>query len=539
MDNLKVDRNKRTILIGGAWPYANSSLHLGHLAALISGDFLKRYHRLFGDEVVYVSGTDCHGTPITERAKREGVEPREIAEKYHKEFKKVFDKMNFSYSLYTKTCDEYHKKQVEEMLLKIYKNGYIYSQTAKQPYCECCKIFKADRELDLICPKCRSITKGDQCDCGYIPTEENLIGAKCRKCGNKTTQKEDTNLYFSLSKFQKQLEKYTEDNKKNWRISSQNETEKYLKQGLKDRAITRNLVWGVDTPIKGFEDKKIYVWVEAVLGYITATKKYCKEKGLNWKDFWVNNKNLRTYMCHGKDNIVFHTIIFPALLLSARENYHLPDVMVATQFVNINSEKISKSKGNGITVLQMIDNYNIDSIRYYMISYGPENKDIDFTIDNYINVHNSDIVNKFGNFVNRTLQFKGLTEIPLGIIDKTIESKIAETYSITSQYIENLEFKKACSKIVELIEIGNQYYDERKPWIQKKENIEDFNNTIYTCAVIIANLSILFEPVMPETSHRLREYLKIENPSWNPIKIEKNIPLGNIQVLFKRIDALL
>lgn len=539
MDKLKVDRNKRTILIGGAWPYANSSLHLGHLAALISGDFLKRYHRLLGDEVVYVSGTDCHGTPITERAKREGVEPREIAEKYHKEFKKVFDKMNFSYSLYTKTCDEYHKKQVEEMLLKIYKNGYIYSQTAKQPYCECCKIFKADRELELICPKCRSITKGDQCDCGYIPTEENLIGAKCRKCGNKTTQKEDTNLYFSLSKFQKQLEKYTEDNKKNWRISSQNETEKYLKQGLKDRAITRNLVWGVDTPIKGFEDKKIYVWVEAVLGYITATKKYCKEKGLNWKDFWVNNKNLRTYMCHGKDNIVFHTIIFPALLLSARENYHLPDVMVATQFVNINSEKISKSKGNGITVLQMIDNYNIDSIRYYMISYGPENKDIDFTIDNYINVHNSDIVNKFGNFVNRTLQFKGLTEIPLGIIDKTIENKIAETYSITSQYIENLEFKKACSKIVELIEIGNQYYDERKPWIQKKENIEDFNNTIYTCAVIIANLSILFEPVMPETSHRLREYLKIENPSWNPIKIEKNIPLGNIQVLFKRIDALL
>lgn len=232
MDNLKVDRNKRTILIGGAWPYANSSLHLGHLAALISGDFLKRYHRLLGDEVVYVSGTDCHGTPITERAKREGVEPREIAEKYHKEFKKVFDKMNFSYSLYTKTCDEYHKKQVEEMLLKIYKNGYIYSQTAKQPYCECCKIFKADRELELICPKCKSITKGDQCDCGYIPTEENLIGAKCRKCGNKTTQKEDTNLYFALSKFQKQLEKYTEDNKKNWRISSQNETEKYLKTRL-------------------------------------------------------------------------------------------------------------------------------------------------------------------------------------------------------------------------------------------------------------------------------------------------------------------
>lgn len=536
--NLKEDKNKRNILIGGAWPYANSSLHLGHLAALISGDFLKRYYELLGDNVLYVSGTDCHGTPITERAKREGIEPKNIAERYHKEFKEVFDKMNFSYSLYTKTCDEYHKKHVEEMFLKMYENQYIYSKKSEQPYCEHCCKFEADRELELICPNCGQVTKGDQCDCGYVPTEDDLIGATCRECGNKTIQKENTHLYLALSKFQKQIEQYVKEKQENWRIASKNETEKYLKEGLKDRAVTRDLSWGVDIPIEGFEDKKMYVWIDAVLGYVTATQKFCEDNGLNWEDFWKDNKdnNIKMYMCHGKDNITFHTIILPALLMAMEENYHLPDTMVATQYLNINSEKISKSKGNGITILQMIEDYNVDSLRYYMISHGPENKDVDFTIENYVNVHNSDIVNKFGNFVNRTLKFKGLDKLPSGNMDEQISEKIRVTYEMTSRYIESLEFKKACNKIVELIEIGNKYYDERKPWIQKKENIEEFNSTIYTCANVIANLSNLLEPIMPETSNKLREYLKIEEPSWKPIQIKEGISLENIEILFERID---
>lgn len=528
--------NGRNILIGGAWPYANSSLHLGHLAALISGDFLKRYHELLGDNVLYVSGTDCHGTPITERAKREKIEPKDIAEKYHNEFKSIFKKMNFSYDLYTKTCDEYHKKHVEEMFLKMYKNKYIYPQKNLQPYCEHCGKFEADRELELICPNCGLITKGDQCDCGYVPNEDDLIGAICRECGNKTIQKENTHLYIALSKFQSQIEQYVKEKQKNWRVASINETEKYLKEGLKDRAVTRDLSWGVDIPVEGFKDKKMYVWIDAVLGYVTATQKICEEKGLNWENFWKKDNNIKMYMCHGKDNITFHTIILPALLLAMKENYHLPDVMVATQYLNINSEKISKSKGNGITIQQMVDKYNVDSLRYYMIAYGPENKDVDFTVENYINVHNSDMVNKFGNFVNRTLKFKGLDEIPLGVMDTHMVEKIDETYKVVSEYIENLEFKKACSKIVELIEIGNKYYDERKPWIQKKENREEFNNTIYTCANIIANLSNLIEPIMPQTAHKLREYLKIERSFWKQIQIKEKISLDNIEILFERID---
>lgn len=528
--------NGRNILIGGAWPYANSSLHLGHLAALISGDFLKRYHELLGDNVLYVSGTDCHGTPITERAKREKIEPKDIAEKYHNEFKSIFKKMNFSYDLYTKTCDEYHKKHVEEMFLKMYKNKYIYPQKNLQPYCEHCGKFEADRELELICPNCGLITKGDQCDCGYVPNEDDLIGATCRECRNKTIQKENTHLYIALSKFQSQIEQYVKEKQKNWRVASINETEKYLKEGLKDRAVTRDLSWGVDIPVEGFKDKKMYVWIDAVLGYVTATQKICEEKGLNWENFWKKDNNIKMYMCHGKDNITFHTIILPALLLAMKENYHLPDVMVATQYLNINSEKISKSKGNGITIQQMVDKYNVDSLRYYMIAYGPENKDVDFTVENYINVHNSDMVNKFGNFVNRTLKFKGLDEIPLGVMDTHMVEKIDETYKVVSEYIENLEFKKACSKIVELIEIGNKYYDERKPWIQKKENREEFNNTIYTCANIIANLSNLIEPIMPQTAHKLREYLKIERSFWKQIQIKEKISLDNIEILFERID---
>lgn len=529
-------RNRRNVLIGGAWPYANSSLHLGHLAALISGDFLKRYHELLGDNVLYVSGTDCHGTPITERAKRENIEPKEIAEKYHDEFKDIFKKMNFSYDLYTKTCDEYHKKNVEKMFLKMYQNKYIYSKKNLQPYCEHCHKFEADRELELICPNCGLVTKGDQCDCGYVPNENDLIGATCRECRNKTIQKENTHLYIALSKFQNQIEQYVKGKQKNWRVASVNETEKYLKEGLKDRAVTRDLSWGVDIPVEGFEDKKMYVWIDAVLGYVTATQKICEEKGINWEDFWKEDNNIKMYMCHGKDNITFHTIILPALLMAMEENYHLPDVMVATQYLNINSEKISKSKGNGITIQQMIEKYNVDSIRYYMIAHGPENKDVDFTVENYINVHNSDIVNKFGNFVNRTLKFKGLTEIPLGIMDMEMKEKINETYKMVSEYIEKLEFKNACNKIVELIDIGNKYYDERKPWVQKKENTEEFNNTIYTCANVIANLSNLLDPIMPQTSNKLREYLKIEKPSWNEIQIKEEIPLENIEILFEKID---
>lgn len=526
----------KNILIGGAWPYANNSLHLGHLAGLISGDILARYHRINGDNVLYVSGTDCHGTPITERAKKEGRTPKEIADQYHEEFSKTFQAMDFSYDLYSKTETEYHAKKVQEIFKKLYDNGYIYEKIEPQAYCEKCNKFLQDREIQIKCPECGEITKADQCDnCGHTPSVEELKDGVCLVCGSKAVEKDNKNLYFALSKFQDIIQANTDKCKQFWRVNARNETEKYLKQGLKDRAVTRDLDWGIEIPLPGYESKRMYVWIEAVLGYLTDTMKLAEEREFNWEDFWKEGHNNKIYMCHGKDNIVFHSIIFNGLLAGLEDNFHLVDIIVSTEYLNINDEKISKSKGNGITALEMLEKYNTDSLRFHIINNGPEKKDTNFTIEEFERTHNNEILNKFGNLVNRTLRFKELTQIPDGKLDEQAKVEIEKTYKEVSNLIENLEFRAATQKVMDLVEYANKFYDENKPWIQKKEDIEGFNNTIYTCAVIIANLSNLFEPFMPKSCKKIREYLKIQNPQWNFTTIEDDIKLENIEPLFNRI----
>ena len=526
----------KNVIIGGAWPYANSSLHLGHLASLLPGDFLARYHRKKGDNVIYVSGTDCHGTPITIRAKKEGKTPEEIAEYYHQEFLKTFNKMNFSYDLYTQTKSDYHKEKVQEIFKKIYDNGFIVEKEEQQPFCPNCNKFLADRELVLTCPNCGNEAKGEECDCGYNPTMEDLLKlAHCQECGTRVIEKTNKNLYITLSKLQPQVEKYHEKYNQNWRKNAQNETLKYLKQGLIDRAVTRDLEWGVDIPVDGYDDKKMYVWIDAVLGYLTATMKYCEDNNLNWEDYWKENGNQLMYMVHGKDNITFHTIILPALLVAMNSNMKLPDTMVSCEYLNINDAKISKSKGNGITILDLAEEYNVDSIRYFFISNGPEKKDGNFSSEEFKLVHNSDLVNKFGNFINRTLKFKGIEEIEVAPIDEEIDKKIEETYKNVSENIESLEFRKATENIIDLVEFGNKYYDEEKPWILFKEDLPKFKKVMYNCTNIIANLASLFEPIMPETSNKIKEFLDIDISNWEKITIDKTIKLDNVVPLFERI----
>ena len=524
----------RNVVIGGAWPYANSSLHLGHLVALLPGDFLARYHRKLGDNVIYVSGSDCHGTPITIRAKKEKKSPKEICEEYHKEFEEAFNKMNFSYSLYTKTEDGYHKEKAKEIFRRIYDNGYIVEKEDMQPYCPHCNKFLADRELILTCPNCGNETKGEECDCGYNPTAEDLKKARCQECGTNVIEKPNNNLYLILTKLQEEIEKYYNENKDNWRKNSQNETLKYLKQGLIDRAVTRDLEWGVDVPVEGYENKKMYVWIEAVLGYITASMKYCEENNLNWEDYWKNDETIM-YMVHGKDNIIFHSIILPALLIAMKDNMKLPDKIVSCEYLNINDEKISKSKGNGITILDLVKEYNIDSIRYFFLSNGPEKKDSNFSLDEFKQVHNSDLVNKFGNFVNRTLKFKGLEKVEVNKLDEEIRKIVLETYENVSKSIEKLEFRNAIEEIMKLVEFGNKYYDETKPWVLYKENMDEFKKVIYNCTYIIANLANLFEPVMPEASKKIQKYLDIDTSKWGEIEIKEDIKLDNLEPLFERI----
>ena len=527
-------KENKNIVIGGAWPYANSSLHLGHLAALISGDILARYHRQIGDNVIYVSGTDCHGTPITERAKKEKISPKEIAEKYHNEFTQVFKKMNFSYDLYSKTEDEYHKEKVKEIFKKIYDNGYIYEKIDDDNFCEKCNKFVSDREVKLICPRCGEETKGDQCDCGYVPTKEDLKNATCIDCGSSLVIRKNKNLYISLPKLQKSIEQYVQQNESNWRKNAVNETHKYLKEGLRERAVTRNLDWGIEIPIEGFEDKRMYVWIDAVLGYLTMTMKVCEENGWNWEDWWKQNKNNKIYMVHGKDNITFHTIILPGLLMGLDENFKSPDQIVSTEYLNFNEQKFSKSKGIGLTILEALEKYNVDTLRFHLLRNGPESKDTNFTEEEYIMTHN-EITNKLGNFINRTLNFKGLANIPYSKLDEDVKNEIIKKYNTIAQLIENIEFRNATLEIIQLLDYANKYYDDRKPWNQFKENIEEFNNTMYTCVILIANISNIIEPFMPSTAEKIRQYLKIKESSWDFIDINTDIELENINPLFERM----
>lgn len=527
---------KRKVVIGGAWPYANNSLHLGHLAGLISGDILARYHRQIGDQVVFVSGSDCHGTPITERAKKEGISPKEICEQYHKEFSEIFQKMNFSYDLYTKTESDYHKEAVKKLFRKMYDNGYIFEKLEPDNYCEHCGKFVADRELKLLCPNCGKETKGDQCDCGYVPTKEELKASICIDCGNITVEKENKNLYIALSKLQPKIEAYVQTKIQTWRKNAQNETEKYLKEGLRDRAVTRDLNWGVEIPVEGYEDKRMYVWIDAVLGYLTASMQVCEEKGLNWEEWWKEGENRTMYMVHGKDNITFHSLILPGLLLALEDNYKLPDRIVSTEYLNFNDQKFSKSKGIGMTIKEAIEKMNIDTLRFHLIKNGPERKDTNFTVEEYVATHN-EITNKYGNFVNRTLNYKGINHIPEGTMDKEMKQKMEELYGELAELIEKLEFREAVTKILNFLDEANKYYDDRKPWIQAKEDEKEFINTMYTCVNIIANLANYTEAFMPETSAKIREFLNIEKATWGLVTVERGLELKNITPLFARMKA--
>ena len=530
----------RNILIGGAWPYANNSLHIGHLAALLPADVIARYYRGCGDNVIYVSGTDCHGTPITVRAKKEGVEPKEIALKYHEEFVNSFNKMNFSYDLYTATMEEAHKEKVQEYFRIIMDNGYIFEGIEEQDFCPNCNEFLSDREILGTCPLCGGSAMGEQCDSCLSPINPKELKDKhCKICGSSLIQKENKHLYFKLSDFQDILTKLVNERENDWRKNATNETKKYLNMGLIDRAATRQLNWGVEVPVVGYEDKRVYVWIEAVLGYLTAGSVVAKERNINFEEFITDNDNLTTYFVHGKDNITFHTIIYPALLQAIDPMYQLPKRIISSEYVNMNDEKMSKSKGNLITMDELTELYNVDTVRYYMIANGPEKKDINFSCDDLAQAHNKFLVGVIGNFINRNLSFinkKFDGVITEGNIDTIVLSKTKELYAKAGLLIEQGELRSAIESIVEYAVMGNKYYDENEPWIKVKEDINKFNDITYTCVYMMANLSNLLNPFIPNTANKIKDMLSVSEFKWEECKLDGDIKINNLNLLFDRIE---
>ena len=303
---------------------------------------------------------------------------------------------------------------------------------------------------------------------------------------------------------------------------------------MPDRAVTRDLSWGVDIPVPNYEDKKMYVWIDAVFGYLTTTMDYCNRNNLNFRDWWDKDKNNIMYMVHGKDNITFHSIIFPGLLIALEDNYKLPDMLVSCEYLNFNDQKFSKSKGIGMTVLEASKEFNIDTLRFHLIRNGPEKRDSNFGIDEYNATHN-EINNKLGNFINRTLKFKGLTNIPNGNMSEDMTKMLEKTYKDISFYMEKMEFREVANIIINLLDKVNKYYDEETPWISFKNDINKFNDTIYTCSTIIANISNYIEPIMPTTAEKIRSYLNISEPTWAYIEAEKGLELNSIEALFNRL----
>lgn len=525
------------ILIGGAWPYANGSLHLGHIAALLPGDVIARYYRAKGDEVLYVSGSDCHGTPIAIRAKNEKVEPSEITDKYHKEFKYCFDKLGFSYDYYSRTDDEYHKKEIQKIVKKLYENGFIYEKEVEQLYCEHCNQFLPDRYVEGTCPVCGSKARGDQCDsCQTILDPLELNNRRCKLCGEEPVVKSGKQLYFALSKFQKKLEEYFKEAKNEWRLNAINNTERYLKEGLQDRAISRNLDWGIDVPIEGYEDKKIYVWIDAVLGYLTVSKKWGEENNKDWEKFW--QKDAISYYIHGKDNIPFHTVILPALL-SGIGIEKLPGKVVSSEYVTLEGQKISTSNNWAVWVPDIIESYNPDAIRYFFIANAPERRDTDFSFREFLKKNNNELLGAYGNLVNRTLVFAKKyfdNLVPIGKEDETLKNAILDLYTNVGKKIEQGELKSAIDEVFEFVRGVNKYFDENTPWVTVKDDKEACGNSIYNCLNAIANLANILEPFLPFSSEKIKNWLGYNVDKFEYTALGCGKQIGEFEILFERLD---
>ena len=532
---------KRNIFIGGAWPYANYYLHVGHLAALLPGDILAKYYRGNGDNVIYVSGSDCHGTPITERARKENVSPEEIATHYHEEFVKTFNNLGFEYDEYSSTMTEHHKTYVQEQFKRMLDNGYIYEKEELQDYCEKCNAFLSDREIVGKCPHCGGKSTGDQCEiCGDSLDSSEVLDKHCKTCGTKTIMKKNKHLYFKLPVFQKELQELIDNNRTKWRKNALGEAQKYIDMGLVDRAATRQLDWGVPVPVPGYEDKRIYVWIEAVLGYLSVGAEVAEKRNINFDEYMSkDNPNTKSYYIHGKDNIPFHTTIYPALILAIKNNYNLPDYIISSAYVNLDNEKMSKSKGNLITANELLEMFDSDTIRFYFSFKGPETNDMNCSLSDIIQTHNKFLVGILGNFVNRNLSFinkKFEGKITEAIIDENIIEETKKKYKEVGEYFEKGEIRNAVNQIFEYISLANKYYDSNQPWIQVKEDIDSFNNTTYTCVYMMANIANLIAPILPHASTKIKDMLNLKEYKWEEEVIKGDYQINNLQVLYDRID---
>lgn len=526
------------ILIAGAWVYANGGAHIGHIASLLPGDVLARYHRQIGDSVYYVSGSDCYGTPITIEAKRRNTEPAAIAEQNHQLLCDTFQKLGFSYDLYGKTTQKEHRAFVRAFHRRMYAHDYVQEQETKEAYCETCGQFLVERLVEGECPSCHSQARGDQCDdCGTILEPLQLIAPRCHCCGQAVSFKESKQLFLKLTKLKTELSLFV-DAHINWRKNAIAFSKRYLNEGLRDRAITRDLSWGIEVPRFGYASKRIYIWAENVLGYLSMSKVVAQQRGEDYEELWSSGGDVRHYYVHGKDNIPFHTIILPGLLLANGGGWRLPDSIISSEYLTLEGRKISTSGNWAIWAQDLASRYDPDTIRYFLITNGPEKRDTDFSFREFILSHNAELLGAYGNFVHRCLAFIQRYlggRVPQAAADCNTMTQIEELYQCTGERIVQGRFKEGLDGIFEFVRGANKYFDQQRPWETRLSDVAACEKTLHTCVQIIANLGVLLEPFLPFSAKKIRDWLAVD-AQWKPKRVPGGYVLPEIDLLFARID---
>ena len=543
--------NKKRFTITAALPYANGPIHIGHLAgAYVPADIYSRYLKLKGNDVVFICGSDEHGAAIPIRAKKEGVTPQEIIDKYHFMIKDSFLEFGISFDNYSRTSSKIHHETASDFFKKLNQKNIFVEKESEQLYDQKENQFLADRFIEGECPKCGyKEAYGDQCEsCGSSLNATDLINPKSKLSGNKPIFKKTKHWFLPLNNFESFLKKwFLVDNEKTWKTNVFGQVKSWINEGLKPRAITRDLDWGIPVPLDGANDKVLYVWFDAPIGYISATKEWALSNNKNWEPYWKDSK---TELVHfiGKDNIVFHCIIFPAIL-KASEEFILPKNVPANEFLNLEGKKISTSKNWAIWLHEyLVDFPNMqDTLRYTLTSNAPENKDNDFTWKDFQAKNNNELVAIFGNFINRVVvlthkYYDG--NCPdlnlLNEVDKKVLNEIYNYPKKIGELIETYKFREAVNTLIDLARLGNKYLADEEPW--KLIKTDDFERvkTIMNIALQLSGvLSIICEPFLPNTAIKLRNILNLESIDWNSISKENPIVLSKInkgELIFRKIE---
>ena len=541
---------KRTT-VTSALPYANGPIHIGHLAGVyVPADIYVRYLRSKGEEVLFIGGSDEHGVPITLKARKEGITPQEVVDRYHGMIKDSFEQFGISFDIYSRTSHPIHHETASDIFTTIYNKGEFIEKTSLQYYDEEHQHFLADRYITGTCPRCENpCAYGDQCEkCGTSLSPDELINPKSMLSGNAPVKKETKHWYLPLDKYQGWLKEWIlEGHRDDWKPNVYGQCKSWLDHGLQPRAVTRDLDWGVKVPLPDTEGKVLYVWFDAPIGYISATREWGQIHGRDWKPWW---KDADTRLIHfiGKDNIVFHCIIFPAML-KEEGSYILPDNVPAFEFMNLENDKISTSRNWAVWLHEYLEEFpgKQDVLRYALTTNAPETKDNDFTWKDFQARNNSELLNIFGNFVNRTLvlthkYFDGKVPAP-GMLTETDKATIEEMKTFPGRIggsLEQFRFREALGEMMNLARLGNKYLTDAEPWKVYKTDPERVKAILNISLEICANLAILCEPFLPFTAGRLRTMMDLPERKWkdagNTGLLQPGQQLGQPEYLFEKIE---